>query len=42
MLLNIVEVLEMTGIEEVSPIDDEVQPIKTFDEYEGGTNFNGF
>ena len=42
MLEDIDEVLGMMRIEEEPPIDDEIQPIKAFDEFESATNFKGF
>ena len=36
------KVMEMMRIEEEPPIDDEIQPIETFVEYESATGFKGF
>ena len=42
MLKEADELLEMIRIEEEPPIDDEIQPIETFVEYESATDFKGF
>ena len=42
MLEDVDEVLKMMRIEEKSLIDDEIQPIKTFVEFESATDFKGF
>ena len=36
------KVMETMRIEEEPPIDDEIQPIKTFDESKSATDFKGF
>ena len=36
------EVLETMWIKEEPPINDEIQPIKTFGEFESATDFKGF
>ena len=42
MLEDVDVVLELMPIEEEPPIDDEIQPIKTFVECESATDFKGF
>ena len=42
MLEDVDEVLEMMRIEEEPPIDDGIQPIETFAQFESATNFKGF
>ena len=42
MLEDVYEDLETIRIKEEPPIDDEIQPIETFVEYESATNFKGF
>ena len=42
VLEGVDEVLETVRIEEEKPIDDEIQPIKTFFEFESATDFKGF
>ena len=41
MLEDVDEVLELMGIEEEPPINDEIQPIETFGRSECATNFKG-
>ena len=42
MLEDVDEVMETMQIEEEPPIDDEIQPIETFVEFERATDFKGF
>ena len=42
MLEDIDEVLEEMRIEEEPPINDKIQPIEAFAEFESATNFKGF
>lgn len=42
MLEDIDKIMEMMRIEEESPIDDEIQLMKTFLDFESATGFKGF